>query len=544
MKTEIKFGDQAINLIAKGVETLALTVGSTLGPGGRNVIFDFYGYPKVTKDGVTVANNINLPDPWENIGAQMVKNVARQTCIDAGDGTTTATILADEIISQGVKTILSKNNPISVQRGIEKATNCVIDFIESNIKQSVTTDNEVRKVAILSSNWDDEIGNVVADAIIEVGEYGSIEIEDASGTETSVKFRKGIKFDRGFINPALAQDKSRLKTVFDKPNILLCKGEFNFVNEIIPLLELLRSNNSSLVIVADSFGNDFLSTIIINKLNVTCLKAPHYRDMRLNTMEDLAVLFGTEYFDFAHGDVGIHELEATDLGSCDQVIQTGTTTTFIGGAGDPDEIKECIKEIHELSQDDSADELHRENAKLRLKQLNSKAATILVGSSTETENSEKRDRIDDAIHAVRAAMKDGIVPGGSYSYIKAVASKCLDKLEKVTKNQDELAGIEIIRKALVKPFFKLLQNAGLEQESWKIFDKISKSKRKNYGYDVKQQKMCDLIDAGVVDPWTVTKQALKNAASVAGLILSSNSVILQIEEPKHVVQTQPSLPSM
>lgn len=529
MKTDIKFNEDAINRIASGVSKLARTVGSTLGPGGCNVIYSF-GVPKVTKDGVTVAQSVMLPDKWENIGAQMVKQAARQTCQDAGDGTTTATVLSDAILKHGIKTILNRMNPINVVRGIDKGVDFVIDYIEKNMRHEVAEKEELRKVALLSSNWDEEIGNLVFEAVWEVGEQGGIEIEDAKGAESSIRFTNGIKFDRGFINPALAQDQSAMRTDFINPRILLCKDEFNYVNDFIPLLNIARKNNESIVIVADSFGNDFLSMLVMNKLKVTCLKAPHYRDMRLNTMQDLAVLFGTEYYDFAHGDVSVRELELDDLGMCSRFIQTPTSSTFVGGNGDAEEIKHLSEEIKKLSEDMEVDVLHRENAKLRLKQINSKTATIYVGSSSEIENDEKRDRFDDAIHAVRAALREGIVPGGSVCYLKAVQSSDFDEFERIITNPDESAGLFIVRKALTVPFNLLMSNAGLEDRIYEVMTDIRESKNPDVGFNIKTKQISNLIEDGVIDPWTVTKQALRNAASVAGMILSSSAAIALSDE--------------
>lgn len=549
MKKDIIFRNDALVRLAQGVKILEETVGGTLGPGGRNVIFDNYGYPLVTKDGVTVANQIELADKWQNVGVQMVKRVANVTCNDAGDGTTTATVLANAILQRGVQALFTSQNPINVQRGIMKAVDVATDYMHKNIRIDISKNPEkVRDVALLSANWDEEIGNAVADAILSVGVDGSIDIENADSTKTSVNYINGVKFDRGFINPALAQNAASQKTVFEKPFILLVRGEFNFTTEAVSLYEQILKNNASLVIVADGFGSDALSMMVANKtqakLNITALKAPHYRDMRVNTMEDLATMFGTEYFDFNFGSMSIEDIVLEDLGSCDRVVQTGLSTTFIGGHGDEFAVKELVEEIKALANDPETTELVRGNAELRIKQIVSKAAIIRVGSSTEVENNEKRDRIDDAVHATRAALEDGIVPGGSYCYIKATNSKEMKELYDSTEDASEKVGVKIVMEALDAPFERLMKNAGLEKEQWMIYHKINESSEANYGFDVKKQEMCNLIERGVVDPWMVTKSALRNAASVTGLILTAHAVVIPSEELPVVREVRPSIPCL
>lgn len=551
MKKDIIFGHDAISRLCEGVKILEETVGCTLGPGGRNVIFNTpIGFPLVTKDGVTVAREIELADKWQNIGVQMVKQVANQTCADAGDGTTTATVLAKEILSNGVTALHGNYNPISIQRGIDKAVDTVVDYIESNIKIDIKNNPEkVRDVAMLSTNWDPELGNVVAEAFLEVGLNGSIEVGDSDDRRTFVEYQDGIKLERGFINPIFASNKSTMKTDFKNPRILMLQGEFNYTSEFVNLLSTAIKENVPMVIIADSFGNDFLSFMALNmsknpSIQVTCLKAPHYQDMRLNTMNDFAVLFDTQYFNFSVDDIMFDEVDLSMLGTCDRVVQNSQTTTFIGHSGDEDAIQELLNEITALANDTEASELMRGNAQLRIRQILSKSATIRVGSSSEVENNEKRDRIDDAIHAVRAAMKEGIVPGGSYSYIKASVSKELKSLISKCSDEGERRGMEIVRQSLLAPFKRLMSNAGLEHRVYEVLSKIIKSKRQYYGFNVKKQTMCNLIDDGVVDPWAVTKSALRNASSVTGRIMSAHAVVTPSTEVPYAQVVTPNIPSL
>lgn len=545
-KKEIKFGNDVLKSISKGVEILAKTVGSTLGPGGRNVIFDNYGWPLVTKDGVTVARQIELDDKWENIGAQMVKQVANKTCEDAGDGTTTATILADAILREGIKAISFGNyNPIEVQRGITKSVDIVIDYIEKNFKRDVDNDDRLREIARVSANWDDELGNFVADAVINVGRNGKVFVDESNHYETSLKITPGITFDRGLRSAHFINNESKQICEMTNPYILLYRGDIHNSEDLMPLFREVKKNNASIFIIADNFDDTVLSCCAINKvrngLNVACIKAPHFNDMRDGTMRDLAVLLNTEYFDAATG-TDLEDISLKELGKCDKIISTIKHTTLLGFSNcDKQAKEERIEELRALANDKEAHEIVSGNALLRIHQMNAMSATICIGASSDVEFKEKKDRVDDALHAVRAAMEEGIVPGGGYSYVKA--HKCKE-LVSLSKNIDaDGVGAQIVRQALLVPFKKLLLNAGLEDLTTDIMKKIWKNNEK--GYNVKARRFENLLKGGVIDPWTVTKSALRNAASVAGLMITSEAIVAEQEEknsPQMIQQS--SIPNL
>lgn len=549
MKTEIYFKEEAMKKILDGVHKLSSAVGSTLGPGGRNVIYEQYGWPYVTKDGVTVARSINLVDKHEAIGAQMVKDVASKTCDKAGDGTTTATLLADGILSAGFKVLSTGINPIDLQRGIDSAVTEIIKYIDDNIRVIVDTDSAViKEIATVSANWDENIGTVVADAISNVGIDGTVQVVDPKTGDISTKLKliSGIKFDRGYSSPYYINNEAKQCVEFKDPYILLLKGAVNKAKQIYELLAEGVKNNSDLVIVADEFSPEVIQTLAINKmrgkLNIATIKAPWYSDMRLSTMEDLAIYFNTKYYDVEQDD--LDSLSFNDLGRCEKCIITATNTTFIKGAGAAEDIDNRISELKQLKEDDSITDTMRGNLDIRIKQLCACVAIINIGARTEVESQEKMDRIDDALSATRAAVKEGIVPGGVYAYLKAINSKQFKNYMKQFKYLDaRYTGADIVRSAVIQLFKKLLTNAGVGDETGVIMDKIFKSNKENWGYDVKNRKMCDLRAAGVVDPWLVCKQALLNAASVAGLILTSDAVITQIPE-KDDAKPEPEIPSL
>lgn len=549
MKTEICFKDEALKKILTGVHKLAEAVGSTLGPGGRNVIYEQYGWPYVTKDGVTVARSINLVDKHEAIGAQMVKDVASKTCDNAGDGTTTATVLADGILKAGAKALSTGINPIDLQRGIDSAVTNIIDYINSNIKVNIN-DNEkvIKEIATLSANWDENIGGVVAEAISKVGIDGTVQVVDpkTGGIETTLKLIRGIKFDRGYTSPYYITDDAKQCVDFKDPYILLVNGSIDKASQIMEIIRQANKNNANLVIIADDYSAEVTQTLVLNKvrgkLNIATIKAPWYRDMRTSTMEDLAVYFNTRYFNIAHDD--FDSISLKDMGRCEKCLVTATNTTFMEGAGSKTDIAERIEMLKSLKSNDDIDDTMKGNLDIRIKQLCACVAIINIGARTEVESQEKMDRIDDALSATRAAVKEGIVPGGVYAYLKAVNSNDFKKyMSQFTVSDARFIGANIIKSAVTDLFKKLLINAGLEDDAGVIMKQIIKSKKKNYGYDVKNRKMCDLRAAGIVDPWLVCKQALLNASSVSGLILTSDAVITQIPEEVKASQT-PEIPSL
>ena len=550
-KKEVKFGQEGFNKVLRGVNILAKTVSSTLGPGGRNVIFENWGWPLVTKDGVTVARQIELSDKYENVGAQMVKQVANKTCNDAGDGTTTATILANAILEAGYSYRLSNVNPIDIMRGINKAVSVIVDVIEKNIRQNIEDGSEkLEQIATVSANWDKEIGKIVADAVNAVGSNGAVQIEESKSYESYLELIEGIKFDRGFTSPLYINNTAKQIVEMEDPYIFLYKGTIKDLRKLVPLLEQVSKAQKNLIIIADDFDASVTTGLIANKkrgaLNVATMKAPWFKDMRLNTMEDLAIYFGTTYFDDTYGrsSLGIKEMEdlcLADLGKCKRAIITTYNSTFIGGGGDKAAIENRIQELADLVENGGLNEVDYENTKTRISQLCAKVATIYVGANSEVESREKRDRIDDALRAAKSAKEEGIVPGGCYSYIKAIGSK---EFTKLLKDDGALGiGAKIIAEAVVKPFKKLLENAGLGEFANSYIIKIKRNTSPNYGYNIKTNSFENLIDSGVIDPFKVTRCALQNAASVAGLILTSEAIVAE-EQEKTTESSGSSIPSL
>ena len=554
MKKSITFGSEALTQVAKGVEILAKTVGSTLGPGGRNVIFENLGFPMVTKDGVTVARQIELRDKMQNIGAQMVKQVANKTCEDAGDGTTTSTILANAIVQEGLKVLSTGVNPISVQRGINKSIEEVIKFIEAEIKQDVEDDSEkIRQIAEVSANWDTELGHVVADAIIEVGLDGGIRLAEDRGYETKYTIVDGLQFDRGYVAAQFVNNQAKQLIEMDNPYVLFYSGTLKDAEALLPLLKDAKREKANLFIIADDYDTDIMEQLVLSKIrsgvSVCAIKAPHYKDMRYDSMIDISILMGGTFIDpYGENPIALEDVRLRHCGRCDKVICSLYKTSFsgFGNIADADKKKEWkerldarITDIKDLATDENAEKLPRENAKLRLKQINAKAAIISLGASSEVEYQEKLDRADDALRAVRCAMTEGIVPGAGYSYLKATKCKGLTNLLK-SSDDGEKVGAKIVQKALTVPFKKLLSNAGMEDEVGGIMDKVINGDK---GYNLKTKKLENLIDSGVIDPWQVTKSALRNAGSVAGLILTSEAIVSDEDELK-AIDVSEKLPTL
>lgn len=562
MEKDIFFKDVALKKIVQGVNKLAATVGSTLGPGGRNVIFENYGYPLVTKDGVTVAEKIDVTDKLENVGIQMVKQIARKTCDDAGDGTTTATILADAILTEGAKHVNSGINPIDIQRALVSQTDSVIKHIEKNIKKDIKPDDEteVKHIATLSANWDEEIGDVVAKAIVEVGLNGTIQVESRSvSSETSLKLIDGCNFSRGWRSPYFCNTK-KMEWVAEDAYVLLYRGKMNSTMELIQFLRSYKREcenkgiEAPLLIVADDFDAEVIHTMVANVqrrvLNLCAIKAPWERDMLEGTMQDLAIFLGGEYYDPNAvkdpmiGRVTMGQLGLSNLGRCKKIVVGQMDSAFIEGYGDKEDIAARISDLNAELLEDDIDENEQALLKVRISQLNAKVAVINVGSFSEVEANEKKDRIDDALKATRAAISEGIVPGGCYSYLKALSDKSIFKKSYTT--EAERVAATILQHALKAPFRKLLDNIGRPDKVGILIQKIIDSKA-NVGYDVKADKICDLMEAGVVDPFKVTRSALQNAVSVASLILSAEATIVDIPETSQrdsVVAGNNSIPSL
>lgn len=551
MKKNITFGSEALTEIAKGVEILAKTVGSTLGPGGRNVIFENLGFPLVTKDGVTVALQIELKDKLQNIGAQMVKQVAKKTCDDAGDGTSSSCIIANAIVQEGLRVLATGVNPIDVQRGINKAIDEVIKFIETEIKQDVNEDVEkIQQIAKVSANWDEELAEVVASAITEVGLQGAIRLDENRGYQTKYKIVDGLQFDRGYVAAQFINNPAKQMIEMDNPYVFMYCGELNDPQALLPLLKETKREKKNLFIIADSYSPDVLEQLVLSKVrsgvSVCAIKAPHYKDMRYDSMGDIAVLLDGRYVNSLDEDsLAVEDVRLRHCGKCEKVMCSLYKTSF-SGFGKVDDVEAWNtklenrkKEIEALANDEEADKVPRENAKLRLKQINAKAAIISIGASSEVEYNEKLDRADDALRATRCAMTEGIVPGGGYSYLKATKCKGLLDLLK-SSNHGEQVGAKIIQKALTVPFKTLLFNAGMEDEVGEIMGKVITGTK---GYNLKTNKLENLIDSGVIDPWMVTKSALRNAGSVSGLILTSQATVTDEEEMKTIDISQ-KIPTM
>lgn len=541
-KRTIQFKPDALQKVVSGVNKLAKTVGSTLGPGGRNVIFRkaIGGWPLVTKDGVTVAKEVELDDKFEDVGACLVRQIAEKTCSDAGDGTTTATILADAILTDGLQGIISGVNPIDIHRNLTKMSEEIVDYIREEIKEDVTTDEQLRHIATVSANWDEEIGGLVADAFKEVGLDGTIHVEAPKrSTHTTLRIIEGINFSRGYVTPyQVNTPKGTIE--YNDPYILLYKGELKSIQDILGFLKMFKQatsddSNASIVIVANDYGPDVIRMFAMNRniLNIAAIRAPYEKDMREDTMNDLSMFFKCDYFDSNDlddfgGKRRLDDIHLSELGRCGKVIITDNASTFIDGRATKDEINERIQQLKEKLEDPNLGEDTIRQTKVRISQLCARVAIIDIGAYTDTEEREKRDRIDDALQATRAALEEGIVPGGCYSYLRALNDKNIFK-EKYSTESERIAA-SILSRALKAPFKKLLSNIGKADESDMLIHEITHSNNKDFGFNVKTQTLCNLREDGVIDPFKVTRSALQNAVSIAGLILSSEAIIVEENE--------------
>lgn len=538
---DIRFGSETIKRLIRGVEILANAVGSTLGPGGRNVIYKNNGWPYVTKDGVTVARNISLPDEFENIGVQMVKEVANRTCKDAGDGTSTSSILAHAILTEGFKHIEHGINPIDIQRSINHAVEVVVDYIHKNIRKDINDDaSKIMEIATVSANWDYEIGDMVGKAVSKVGIDGAVHIDNSRTSTTRLDLVEGVNFDRGLdgTSPYFINNQVKRNVEFENPYILLYRGTMKSFRNLIPLLEQVMKNNAEIVIIADGYEPDVLSSLVANKqsgkIKVAAIKAPHFSDLRIDTMNDLAIAYGTEVIDEQFGNKILSQVSLADLGRCKKVIIDAKGSSFIGVNVAREIIDNHIKVLKEQRTDLDETSLLYTNLTKRIAQLTGYIATIYIGASSEIEFEEKYDRLDDALRATRSALEEGIVPGGSYSYIKAIYSPEFNSLLEDKTNGASYLGACIVKNALLRPFMTLCSNAGIwEGEIYPLIKEVAENKTNDgIGYNIKTRKLENLWDAGVIDPYKVTRTALQNAASVAGLMLTSNVVIGDfLEEP-------------
>ncbi len=521
---QIKFREDARNDILKGVAKLAKAVKVTLGPKGRNVALDKkWGAPNVTKDGVTVAKEIDLEDPYENLGAQMVKEVASKTSDVAGDGTTTATILAESIYREGIRNVSAGANPIALKRGIEKAVAVVVENLAKQSKKVRTTD-DFRNVATISGNGDTVIGDMIAEAMDKVTKDGTITIEEAKGIETYLDLVQGMQFDRGYLSPYFVTDQERMECILEDAYILIHEKKISNMKDLLPVLEGVAKTGRPLLIIAEDVDGEALATLVVNKLRgvlkIAAVKAPGFGDRRKAILGDIAVLTGAKVIS---EDIGVmlETVQVQDLGSAKRITIDKDNTILVEGAGKKADLDGRCNQIRRQIEDATSD-YDREKLEERLARLAGAVAVIQVGAATEVEMKEKKDRVEDALHATRAAVEEGIVAGGGVALLRA--SKLVDKLE---LTGDEATGAAIVRRALHDPIRQLAENAGLEGS---LIAQEVLAASKNQGYDFRTGELVDLLAAGIIDPAKVTRSALQNAASVAGLLLTTEAIVTDVPE--------------
>jgi len=521
----IKFDEEARRALERGANTVAAAVKVTLGPKGRNVVLDKkWGSPTITKDGVTVAKEIELEDPYENMGAQLVREVASKTNDVAGDGTTTATVLAESIVKEGLRYVAAGGNPIAVKRGIEMAVEKAVEEIKK-LSIPVAGKEEVAQVASIAGN-DPEIGEVIADAIDKVGRDGVITVEESKGTTTSLEVVEGMQFDKGYISPYFVTDAERMEAVLENPLILIHEKKISAAADLIPLLEKIAQIRRPLVIIAEDVDGDALATLVVNKLRgtlqVAAVKAPGFGDRRKAMLEDIAILTGGT---FISEDLGI-KLENVDLsmlGEAAKVVVAKEDTTIIEGKGSAEAVQGRIAQIRKQIETTDSN-YDREKLQERLAKLSGGVAVIKVGAATETELKEKKHRFEDALSATRAAVEEGIVPGGGVTYINILPS-----LEKIDGSDDEKVGVSIVRRALEEPLRQIAENAGYEGSV--VVERV-KNEKKGIGFNALTEEYTDMVKAGIVDPVKVTRSALENAASIGSLLLTTESLVAETPEPK------------
>ena len=526
MAKEIKFNIDARNLLKEGVDALANAVKVTLGPKGRNVVLDKkYGAPQITKDGVTVAKDIELDDRFANTGAQMVKEVASKTADQAGDGTTTATVLAQSIINVGLKNVTAGANPMDLKRGIDKAVIAVVDSLKKQ-SQSVGDDiTKIEQVATISANNDSNIGKLIAEAMGKVKKEGVITVEEAKGTDTEVKVVEGMQFDRGYISAYFMTDGEKMEAVLENPLILITDKKISTMKDLMPVLEPVAQGGRSLLIIAEDVDGEALSTLVVNRLRgtikIAAVKAPGFGDRRKEMLEDIAILTGGIVISEEKG-LKLEGARMDMLGKAEKVTIDKENTTIVNGGGEKKNIDNRVAQIRKQIETTTSD-YDREKLQERLAKLAGGVAVLYVGAATEVEMKEKKDRVEDALSATRAAVEEGIVPGGGVAYIRAI-----DALEKLKgENDDETTGIFIVKRAIEEPLRQIVENAGVEGSI--IVQKVKEGKA-DYGYNARTDKYEDLYKAGVIDPTKVTRIALENAASIAGMLLTTECVLVDKKE--------------
>ena len=538
MAKQIIYGEDARRALERGVNQLADTVKITLGPKGRNVVLDKkFGTPLITNDGVTIAKEIELPDPFENMGAQIVKEVSTKTNDVAGDGTTTATLLAQAIIREGLKNLAAGANPMIMKRGIAKATAAAIEAIKENSKPVNGTEDIARVGAV--SSGDETIGKLIAEAMEKVSHDGVITVEESKTAETYSEVVEGMQFDRGYIAPYMVTDTEKMEAVLDDAAILITDKKISNIQELLPILEQVVQSGKKLLIVAEDVEGDALSTLIVNKLrgtlNVCCVKAPGFGDRRKEMLQDMAILTGGTVISSELG-YELKEATADMLGHARQVKVNKDTTIIVDGSGDAQAIKDRVAQIRSQIEVTTSD-YDREKLQERLAKLAGGVAIIRVGAATESEMKEKKLRIEDALNATRAAVEEGIVAGGGTAYVNAVPA--VEKLLKTTEG-DEKTGVQIVARALTEPMRQISANAGIDGSV--VLEKVKNSRKVGYGFNALNETYCDMISSGIVDPTKVTRSALENAASVAGVLLTTESLVTDKPEPP--APAAPAAPDM
>ncbi|MBK9424100.1 MAG: chaperonin GroEL [Bacteroidetes bacterium] len=528
MAKDITFNLEARDALKRGVDALANAVKVTLGPKGRNVIIDKkYGAPSITKDGVSVAKEIELKHPVENMGAQMLKEVASKTADVAGDGTTTATVLAQAIITAGLKNVAAGANPMDLKRGIDKAVIAVIENLKKQSKSVGDDNKKIEQVATISANSDHEIGKLIAQAMEKVKKEGVITVEEAKGTETTVEVVEGMQFDRGYISPYFVTNADKMEAVLEMPYILLYDKKVSNMKELLPVLEKVVQTGKPLLIIAEDVDGEALATLVVNKirgsLKIAAVKSPGFGDRRKAMMEDIAILTGGTVISEELG-FKLEDADLTKLGKAEKITIDKDNTTVVGGSGKKADITARVNQIKAQIETTTSD-YDKEKLQERLAKLAGGVAVLYVGAATEVEMKEKKDRVDDAFHATRAAVEEGIVPGGGVAYIRAI--KAIDNLTGI--NEDENTGIAIIRRALEEPLRQIVANAGGEGSI--VIQKVREGKD-DYGYNARTEVYEKMLAAGVIDPTKVTRVALENAASIAGMLLTTECVLAEVKEDK------------
>jgi len=537
---DVKFGSDARTRMMEGVDILANAVKVTLGPKGRNVVLDkAFGAPRITKDGVTVAKDIELADKFQNMGAQMVREVASKANDTAGDGTTTATVLAQAIAQEGAKSVAAGMNPMDLKRGIDLAVDSVVASLEG-LSQKITTSDEVAQVGTISSNGEVEIGKMIAEAMERVGNEGVITVEEAKSLNTELDVVEGMQFDRGYLSPYFVTDAEKMRATLEDPYILLHEKKLSNLQDMLPILEKVVQSGRPLLIIAEDIEGEALATLVVNRLRgglkVAAVKAPGFGDRRKAMMEDIAILTNGSVISDEIG-IKLDSVTLEMLGSAKRIEITKEETTIIDGTGAKEEIEARCNQIRAQADETSSD-YDREKLQERLAKLAGGVAVSRVGGATEVEVKERKDRVDDAMHATRAAVQEGIVPGGGVALVKSIAA--LDSLK--AENNDQKVGINIIRQALRAPARQIANNAG--DEGSVIVGKLIEAKDKTTGYNAQTGEFTDLIKAGVIDPTKVVRSALQNAASVAGLLITTEAMVAEKDEPKSAMPAAPDMGGM